>query len=106
MPKLSKELGPFLRIGTCSHHYAKQSASNKHLANKPNAHFLDVDLLERFLEILRPMGAKLGAVMFQFEYLNREKMPSMQAFIDKLGEFFSRAPDGFEYAVATKDARS
>ena len=88
---------------TLTHHYAKQSARNQHLANKPNAHFLDVDLLERFLEILRPMGNKLGPIMFQFEYLNRKKMPSLEAFIDKLGEFFARAPEGFEYAVEIRN---
>ena len=88
---------------TLTHHYAKQSARNQHLANKPNAHFLDVDLLERFLEILQPMGNKLGPVMFQFEYLNRTKMPSLEAFIDRLGGFFARAPEGFEYAVEIRN---
>lgn len=88
---------------TLTHHYAKQSDRNRHLANKPNAHFLDVDLLKMFLEILQPMGNKLGPVMFQFEYLNRKKMPSLEAFIEKLGEFFAHAPQGFEYAVEIRN---
>lgn len=88
---------------TLTHHYAKQSARNQHLANKPNPHFLDVDLLERFLQILEPMGNKLGPVMFQFEYLNKSKMPSLAAFIDKLDEFFDRAADGFDYAVEIRN---
>ena len=88
---------------TLTHHYAKQSARNWHLANKPNPHFLNVDLLKQFLEILEPMADKLGPVMFQFEYLNRQKMPSLKAFIDKLGEFFNRAPDGFDYAVEIRN---
>ncbi|MHC4117908.1 MAG: DUF72 domain-containing protein [Planctomycetota bacterium] len=88
---------------TLTHHYAKQSARNQHLANKPNAHFLDVDMFEKFLEILRPMGSKLGPIMLQFEYLNRQKMPSLKAFIEKLGVFFDHAPDGFEYAVEIRN---
>ncbi len=88
---------------TLTHHYAKQSPKNQHLANKPNTHFLDVDLLARFLEILRPMGTRLGPVMFQFEYLNRKKMPSLEAFIKKLDEFFARAPKGYVYAVEIRN---
>ncbi|MHC4432687.1 MAG: DUF72 domain-containing protein [Planctomycetota bacterium] len=88
---------------TLTHHYAKQSARNQHLANKPNPHFLNVDLLKQFLEILEPMRCKLGPVMFQFEYLNRKKIPSIEAFIDKLGDFFDRTPDGFEYAIEIRN---
>lgn len=75
----------------------------QHVANKSNEHFLDVDLLKIFLEILQPMGKKLGPVMFQFEYLNRRKMPSLEAFIDQLAKFFDHAPKGFDYAVEIRN---
>jgi uncharacterized protein YecE (DUF72 family) len=88
---------------TLTHHYAKQSSWHQHVANKPNQHFLDVNLLNIFLETLQPMGKKLGPVMFQFEYLNRKKMPSLEAFVDQLAEFFALAPKGFDYAVEIRN---
>lgn len=88
---------------TLTHHYAKQPSRHQRIANKPNDYFLDVDLLERFLDILQPMDKKLGPVMFQFEYLNRQKMPSLEAFVDQLAEFLAHAPRGFEYAVEIRN---
>lgn len=88
---------------TLTHHYAKQSSRYKHIANQPNPHFLNIDLLKRFLEILQAMGNKLGPVMFQFEYLNRKKMPSLNAFIEILKEFFDKAPKEFEYAAEIRN---
>jgi uncharacterized protein YecE (DUF72 family) len=38
---------------TLTHHYAKQSSRYKHIANQPNPHFLNMDLLKRFLEPIR-----------------------------------------------------
>jgi len=62
---------------TLTHHYARQSAGHEAFANKPNPDFLSVDLLKRFLKTLASMGRKLGPIMFQFEYLNKQKMPSL-----------------------------
>ena len=88
---------------TLTHHYAKQPKSSQHQANEPNPHFLDVGLLSRFLDTLEPMHAKLGPVMFQFEYLNKKKMPSLRVFLDTLAEFFAKAPKGFMYAIETRN---
>jgi uncharacterized protein YecE (DUF72 family) len=88
---------------TLTHPYAKQSPGSKRRANGPNPHFLSVDLLNRFLEILEPMQGKLGPIMFQFEYLNKQKMPSLAAFLDRLQVFFSAAPAGFQYAIETRN---
>jgi uncharacterized protein YecE (DUF72 family) len=88
---------------TLTHYYAKQPPSLKGYANSPNPHFLDVDLLNRFLETLDPMKGKLGPVMFQFEYLNKKKMPSKEAFLERIGEFFYKAPTEFDYAVETRN---
>ena len=88
---------------TLTHHYAKQSSRYKNIANQPNPHFLEVDLLKRFLETLQAMGNKLGPVMFQFEYLNRQKMPSLNVFIEKLSDFFDHAPKEFEYSVEIRN---
>jgi uncharacterized protein YecE (DUF72 family) len=88
---------------TLTHHYAKQSSRYEHIANQPNPHFLNIDLLKKFLDTLQAMGNKLGPVMFQFEYLNRQKMPSLNTFIGKLSEFFEQAPKEFDYAVEIRN---
>ncbi|MGD1000364.1 MAG: DUF72 domain-containing protein [Candidatus Brocadiia bacterium] len=88
---------------TLTHHYAKQPKGHADLANQPNPDFLSADLLKRFLDALAPMGGKLGPIMFQFEYLNKTKMPSLQAFLDRLHEFFVKAPKEFGYAIETRN---
>ena len=79
---------------TLTHFYAKQPPSAASLAGKPNPYFLDAGLLHRFLELLSPLGRKLGPIMFQFEYLNKQKMPSKEAFFERFGAFIRRAPQG------------
>ena len=88
---------------TLTHHYAKQTPANAALANTPNPHFLDRDLLCRFLEALSPLESKLGPVMFQFEYLNKQKMPTKEVFFEKLGAFIDKAPKGYQYAVEIRN---
>ncbi|MCU0914335.1 MAG: DUF72 domain-containing protein [Planctomycetes bacterium] len=88
---------------TLTHHYAKQPKGSEAHANEPNPHFLDVSLLNRFLEILAPLHTRLGPILFQFEYLNKQKMPSLAAFLARLHAFFEKAPRGFQYAVETRN---
>ena len=88
---------------TLTHYYAKQPPALKGYANRQNPYFLDVGLLNRFLETLEPMRDKLGPIMFQFEYLNKKKMPSKKVFLERLDEFFEQAPKGFDYAVETRN---
>jgi len=88
---------------TLTHYYAKQTSAYKKYANQPNEYFLSPDLLKRFLEYVEPMGKKLGPIMFQFEYLNKEKMPSRQMFFDKLHTFFENAPTGYQYAIECRN---
>jgi len=49
------------------------------------------------------MKGKLGSIMFQFEYLNRNKMPSRKAFLENLDGFFGQVPKGFNYAIETRN---
>ncbi len=88
---------------TLTHFYAKLDGADKPFAGQPNASFLKIDLLERFLDRLAPFGKKLGPIMFQFEYLNRQKMPNKEAFLEAMGAFFDKAPKGFSYAVETRN---
>lgn len=88
---------------TLTHFYSRQPNNYKEFAGRRNKHFLDNGLLERFLELLTPFGKKLGPLMFQFEYLNKDKMPSREAFLDRFGEFIARAPGGVEYALECRN---
>jgi uncharacterized protein YecE (DUF72 family) len=88
---------------TLTHHYAKQTPQNAALAGKPNPHFLDRGLLRRFLDALSPLESKLGPVMFQFEYLNKQKMASKEVFFERFGEFIDAAPKGYQYAVEVRN---
>lgn len=90
---------------TLTNYYAKQPQTHRGLANQPNPYFLDVDLFKRFLETLEPMKGKLGPIMFQFEYLNKKKMPSKEAFLEYLNEFFEKIPTELDYAIETRNPR-
>jgi uncharacterized protein YecE (DUF72 family) len=88
---------------TLTHFYAKQTPHNASYANKPNPAFLDHDLLCRFLDALAPLHSKLGPIMFQFEYLNKQKMASKEVFFERFGAFIDAAPKGYQYAVEIRN---
>jgi uncharacterized protein YecE (DUF72 family) len=72
---------------TLTHHYAKGRAKTEAL--RPNPHFLSRELFAAFLERIRPLHGRVGALIFQFEYLNRQKIASQEEFHDRFGEFAS-----------------
>lgn len=84
---------------TLTHYYSRDKTGP--LIKNP--YFLSDEVLQQFLERLAPMGSKLGPVMFQFEYLNKKKMPEQQRFMDLLDAFFNRAPKGLQYAVEIRN---
>jgi uncharacterized protein YecE (DUF72 family) len=86
---------------TLTHFYNRETSGE--LKGKPNPRFLDNALLDQFLETLAPLGQKLGPIMFQFEYLNKQKMPSKEAFFDQFGNFISRAPKDRQYAIEIRN---
>lgn len=88
---------------TLTHYYARQPKHHVEFAGRPNIYFCDLDLLNKFLELVEPLGAKLGPIMFQYEFLNRAKMGSLEEFLDVLDPFFSKAPAGFEYAIESRN---
>lgn len=88
---------------TLTHFYAKQPRNHVEFAGRPNIYFLDVALLQQFIEKVAPLGKKLGPIMFQFEYLNRRKMPSLDAFTDRFARFISEAPPDFDYGIEIRN---
>lgn len=89
---------------TLTHFYARQPPQHRAFANRPNGHFLNVELAQRFLDTLEPLRGRLGPIMFQFEYLSAAKMPSASAFLGRLDAFFSALPRGYQFAVETRNA--
>lgn len=68
-----------------------------------NPHFLSPDLMESFLDTLKPMKPNLGPLMFQFEYLNKQKMASQAELHSRLAAFFETIPEGYEYALELRN---
>jgi uncharacterized protein YecE (DUF72 family) len=84
---------------TLTHFYRK----NKNEPLKVNPHFLSIDLFERFLQAIEPLQPNLGPLMFQFEYLNKQKMPSQIEFQKRFLDFIQRCPTGYSYAVEIRN---
>lgn len=70
---------------------------------KPNPHFLSVELFNKFLGTLKPMSKKIGVLMFQFEYLNKQKMSGLDEFLDKFGSFVDKLDKRFTYGVELRN---
>ncbi len=84
---------------TLTHYYPK----TKGAPLKANPHFLSVELFREFLERIAPLKGNLGPLMFQFEYLNRQKMSCQAEFQDKFSAFISACPGGFDYALEIRN---
>ena len=84
---------------TLTHHYTK----NKNLPLLENPFFLSNQLFTEFYQLLQPMRDQVGALIFQFEYLNKKKMPDQQVFQEKFSEFISKCPSGMNYCVEIRN---
>lgn len=85
---------------TLTHHYKKKKSDPL----EPNPHFLSVELMKKFLERLEPMSKYTGLLIFQFEYLNKKKVPGgLREFIDRFGEFAEQLSAGHSYFVESRN---
>ena len=84
---------------TLTHFYTR----GKNLPLTANPHFFSTDLFKQFLQRIEPLGKNLGPLIFQFEYLNKKKIPSQNYFMERLGEFFSQLPRGYIYAIEVRN---
>jgi len=73
---------------------------------KKNETFLSVPKFEEYLSAIEPLLEKIEAIMLEFEYLNKDKMSSLQEFLDRLGDFFSKVPQGLPSAVEPRNGNS
>jgi uncharacterized protein YecE (DUF72 family) len=85
---------------TLTHHYKKKKTDSL----TPNPYFLSSELMLRFLETLEPLSKKIGPIIFQFEYLNKQKMPGgLSQFEDNFGKFVESLPTGFDYCLESRN---
>jgi uncharacterized protein YecE (DUF72 family) len=83
-------------------HFYKRAKTDPLLENPC---FLSPPLFRTFLSLLDPLGDKLGPVMFQFEYLNRQKMPSQSRFQELFEVFSEQLPTGYQYGIEVRNGR-
>jgi uncharacterized protein YecE (DUF72 family) len=84
---------------TLTHFYRK----GKDSPLVPNPYFFSPTLFSAFWELIEPLHDGLGPLMFQFEYLNRQKMPSQDEFLRRLDAFVGQLPVDIPYAVETRN---
>jgi len=84
---------------TLTHFYRKKKTDPL----VPNPYFLSPPLLEQFLSQLDPLRDVLGPVMFQFEYLNRQKMGSQKRFQELFEGFLKPIPPAYQYAMEIRN---
>ena len=84
---------------TLTHHYRKEKTA----ALQANPHFLSPALYREFLQRLEPMAGRIGMVMLQFEYLNRQKLAGRAAFTTALEPFLAARPQGVELAIECRN---
>jgi uncharacterized protein YecE (DUF72 family) len=84
---------------TLTHYYKKDKAGNP----VANPFFLSSDLFRKFLSMIDPLKGFLGPIIFQFEYLNKMKMPSPKMFRDRFGEFLDRIPSNYVYGLEVRN---
>jgi uncharacterized protein YecE (DUF72 family) len=84
---------------TLTHFYS----SNKKEATKSNPYFLNIELFESFLQLIEPMRNKVGVLMFQFEYLNKQKMSGLTEFIDRFESFVESLDSRYAYGVEIRN---
>ena len=84
---------------TLPNHHKKSKTANL----TTNPHFMEVELAAVFTDSLGSMRDRLGAVMLQFEYLNRQKMPSQRIFIERLAAFVEGLDRSLPWAVELRN---
>jgi uncharacterized protein YecE (DUF72 family) len=84
---------------TLTHHYQR----DKSRPLRANPSFLSRELFGRFMEQLEPLEGRIGALILQFEYLNRQKMSGLPEFLDRLEAFVSPALCSLPLAVEIRN---
>ncbi len=71
---------------TLTHFYRKNNSEE--LVNNP--YFLSSDLYYQFIDCIKPMQNQVACLIFQFEYLNKDKMSSQSLFQNLFYDFITK----------------
>lgn len=69
----------------------------------PNPDFLSPEVFGRFIDSIREMLPRIDALELEFEYLKRDKMPSLGVFLNRLAEFYDRIEPDLPLAIETRN---
>ena len=61
------------------------------------------DELTAFLRVMDGLGEKLGPLLFQFPYFNKNAFSSPDPFFDRLAGFLASLPEGYRFAVEIRN---
>jgi uncharacterized protein YecE (DUF72 family) len=62
------------------------------------------EVRDQFLETIARLGERLGTLVLQFPYFNRECFPSSGPFVERLDRFLADLPrEGFQFAVEVRN---
>jgi uncharacterized protein YecE (DUF72 family) len=84
-----------------THFYRKRGEKEP----RPNPQFLSPELFEDVLSRLEPLHEKIGMLMLQFEYLNKQKMISQAAFLESLARFADKASRVLPLGIELRNPR-
>jgi len=86
--------------GICLTHERTWSKPDTLILNK---HFLSTDLYHRYIDAIAPLKEKIGLLMFEFEYLNKDKMESLEMFIEQFHDFYSRIEKPYPIGIEIRN---
>lgn len=81
-------------------HFYRKSKSDELIKNP---YFLSPDLFAEFINKISAMNSKIGIVMFQFEYLSKEKMSSLQEFIERFELFHNKIKSEIKLGIEIRN---
>lgn len=84
---------------TLTHFYPKYTGGKL----EQNPWFLSGELWKSFVDSISPLHSKTAALILQFEYLNKQKMPDPNLFFGLLERFFRDAGNGLPLAVEIRN---
>ncbi|NCB01117.1 MAG: DUF72 domain-containing protein, partial [Spirochaetia bacterium] len=70
---------------------------------KKNPYYLNSTFMESFIDSLIPIKEKIGLLMFQFGYINKEMSPRLSSFIESLSKFFNQLDKTIPYGVEIRN---
>jgi uncharacterized protein YecE (DUF72 family) len=70
----------------------------------PNPYFLSPELMKSFIHSIEPIIDKVGVLMFQFEYLNKNKMHSLKEFIHKFQQLVKTVDKSIQIGIEIRNS--